>query len=155
MVYVLIFDLKGGNTAQRRRVNRYLVSKARRIQQSAWEFNDMRALETAAKLVAEAGGRTIAFVKSDRLLLDMSEVRQALKEMSYVRHRKKSPVLGKTRRGLKNSEVRQNVLVKTSSTSAAKEPSAPYLKSSKQCFYVEGASDDWRLRLKENGACQL
>jgi len=102
MVYLLIFDLKGGNTAQRRRVNRYLVSKARRIQQSAWEFNDMRALETAAKLVAEAGGRTIAFVKSDRLLLDMSEVRQALKEMSYVRHRKKSPVSGKTRRGLKN-----------------------------------------------------
>jgi len=80
MVYVLIFDLKGGNTAQRRRVNRYLVSTARRVQQSAWEFNDMRALETAAKLVAEAGGRTIAFVKSDRLLLDMSEVRQALKD---------------------------------------------------------------------------
>jgi CRISPR/Cas system-associated endoribonuclease Cas2 len=102
MVYLLIFDLKGGNTAQRRRVNRYLVSTARRVQQSAWEFNDMRTLETAAKLVAEAGGRTIAFVKSDRLLLDMSEVRQALKEMSYVRHRKKSPVLGKTRRGLKN-----------------------------------------------------
>jgi hypothetical protein len=101
-MYLLIFDLKGGNTAQRRRVNRYLVGTARRVQQSAWEFDDMRALETAAKLVAEAGGRTIAFVKSDRLLLDMSEVRQALKEMSYVRHHDKSHVSGKTCRGLKN-----------------------------------------------------
>jgi len=98
MVYLLIFDLKGGNTAQRRRVNRYLVSTAHRVQQSAWEFNDMRTLETAAKLVAEAGGRTIAFVKSDRLLLDMSEVRHVLKEIAYARHRKSS-VSGEASRG--------------------------------------------------------
>ena len=41
--------------------------------------------------------------------------------------------------------MRQNVSVETS-TSAAQDPAAPYLKSSKQCFYVEAASDDWRLR---------
>lgn len=103
MTYLLIFDLRGGNTAQRRRVNRHLARTARRVQQSAWEFDDMRALETAAKLVAEAGGRTIAFVKSDRLLLEVSEVRQALEEMSYVRHRgQSSSVLGKTCRGSKH-----------------------------------------------------
>jgi len=103
MTYLLIFDLREGNTARRRRVNRYLARTAHRIQQSAWEFHDMRALETAAKLVADAGGRTIAFVKSDRLLLDVSEVRQALEEMSYVRHSgQNSSVLGKTRRGLKH-----------------------------------------------------
>jgi CRISPR/Cas system-associated endoribonuclease Cas2 len=101
-MYLLIFDLKGGSTAQRRRVNRFLVRTAHRVQQSAWEFDNMRALETAVKLVTEAGGRSIAFVKSDRLLLDMSEVRQVLKEMSYVRHRNKSPVSGETSRGLKN-----------------------------------------------------
>jgi len=99
-MYLLIFDLKGGSTAQRRRVNRFLVKTARRVQQSAWEFDDMRALETTVKLVADAGGRSIAFVKSDRLLLDMSQVRQALKEMSYVRHRNKSSVSGETHRGL-------------------------------------------------------
>jgi len=103
MTYLLVFDLKGGNTARRRRVNRYLARTARRIQQSAWEFDDLPALETAAKLVAGAGGRTIAFVKSDRLLLEVSEVRQTLEEMSYVRHRgRNSLVLGKTCRGLKH-----------------------------------------------------
>lgn len=101
-MYLLIFDLKGGSTAQRRRVNRFLVRTAHRVQQSAWELDNMRALETAVKLVTEAGGRSIAFVKSDRLILDMSEVRQALKEMSYVRHRNESSVSGKTCRGLKN-----------------------------------------------------
>ena len=61
--------------------------------------------------------------------------------------------------------MRQNVSVETS-TSAAKDPSAPYLKSSKQCFYVEAASDDWRLRpegewgmlalaLEENGSAPV
>jgi CRISPR/Cas system-associated endoribonuclease Cas2 len=100
MTYLLIFDLGGGNTARRRRVNRYLARTARRVQQSVWEFDDLRALEAAAKLVAEAGGRTIAFVKSDRLLLDVSEVRQSLEEMSYVRHRRRNSfVLGKTGRG--------------------------------------------------------
>jgi hypothetical protein len=96
-MYLLIFDLKGGSTAQRRRVNRFLVRVARRIQQSTWEFDDMRALENAAKLVADAGGRTIAFVKSDRLLLDMSQVRQVLKEMSRAKRRTKSHVSGETR----------------------------------------------------------
>jgi len=103
MVFLLIFDLRGGNTAQRRRVNRYLARTARRFQQSAWEFDNIRPLETAAKLVVEAGGWTIAFVKSDRLLLNMSEVRQTLEELSYVRHRSRnSSVLGKTCRGLKH-----------------------------------------------------
>jgi len=103
MTYLLVFDLRGGNTARRRRVNRYLARTAHRVQQSAWEFDDLPALETAAKLVAEAGGRTIAFVKSDRLLLDVSEVRQTLEEMSYVKHRdRSSSVLGKTCRGSKH-----------------------------------------------------
>jgi len=103
MTYLLVFDLKGGNTARRRRINRYLARTAHKVQQSAWEFDDMRTLETAAKLVAGAGGRTIAFVKSDRLLLDVSEVRQSLEEMSYVRHRgRNSSVLVKTCRGLKH-----------------------------------------------------
>lgn len=101
-MYLIIFDLKGGSTAQRRRVNRFLVRTARRVQQSAWEFDDMRALETAAKLVAGAGGQSIAFVKSDRLLLDMSQVRQVLKEISNARYRNKSSVAGETGRGLKN-----------------------------------------------------
>jgi CRISPR/Cas system-associated endoribonuclease Cas2 len=106
-MYLLIFDLKDGSTAQRRRVNRFLESTARRVQQSVWEFVDMRALETAVKLVADAGGRSIAFVKSDRILLDMSQVRQALKEISNVRYRNKSPVSGKTRWNFEMSQVRQ------------------------------------------------
>jgi hypothetical protein len=87
MTYFLIFDLSGGNTAGRRRVNRHLARVARRVQQSVWEFRDMRTLRGAAELIASVGGRTIAFIKSDRLLLNVSEVRQTLEEMSYVRHR--------------------------------------------------------------------
>ena len=86
MTYLLIFDLRGGSTARRRRVNRHLAGVARRVQQSVWEFKDMRTLRGAAELVAEAGGRTIAFMKSDRLLLDVSQVRQVLRRMSHVIH---------------------------------------------------------------------
>lgn len=67
-------------------MNRYLARVARRVQQSVWELKDMRTLRGAAELIADAGGRTIAFMKSDRLLLNVSEVRQTLEEMSYVRH---------------------------------------------------------------------
>jgi len=92
MAYLLIFDLRGGSTAHRRRVNRYLTRVARRVQQSVWEFRSMAALKTAAELVAAGGGRAIAFMKSDRLLLDVFQFRQALDEMSQLRHN----VSGKT-----------------------------------------------------------
>ena len=52
----------------------------------------MAALKTAAELVAAGGGRAIAFMKSDRLLLDVFQFRQALDEMSQLRHN----VSGKT-----------------------------------------------------------
>ena len=85
MTYLLIFDLRGGNTPSRRRVNRHLMRVACRVQQSVWEFKDMRALRDAVELITSVGGRTIAFIKSDRLLLDVSEVRQVLRRMSHVR----------------------------------------------------------------------
>ena len=93
MTYLLVFDLRGGSTAHRRRVNRYLTRVARRAQQSVWEFRNMLALKTAAELVAAGGGWAIAFMKCDRLLLDVSQLRQALKEMSQLRH----DVSGKTK----------------------------------------------------------
>lgn len=92
MTYLLIFDLRGGNTSSRRRVNKHLRRVARRVQQSVWEFREMRALRGAAELITSVGGRTIAFMKSDRLLLDVSEVRQTLEEMSYVRHRDRAKI---------------------------------------------------------------
>ncbi|MDI6819315.1 MAG: hypothetical protein QMC89_00155 [Candidatus Hodarchaeaceae archaeon] len=82
MAYLLIFDLKGGNTAGRRRVNRYLRKAARRVQQSVWEFKDLRALMGAARLISAVGGRAMAFVRGDALVLEMSEVRQVLSDAS-------------------------------------------------------------------------
>lgn len=82
MAYLLIFDLKGGNTADRRRVNRYLRKAARRVQQSVWEFKDLRALMGAARLISTVGGRAMAFVRGDALVLEMSEVRQVLSDAS-------------------------------------------------------------------------
>jgi len=72
MVYLLIFDMRG-NGSGRRRVNRYLRRTARIVQKSVWEFKDMRALTHAAELVRGAGGAVMAFVKSDRILFDVSE----------------------------------------------------------------------------------
>jgi len=77
MKYLLIFDMSG-NSAGRRRVNRYLKRAARILQHSVWEFDDMRSLVHAVELVGAAGGKAIAFMKSDRLLFDIAEIRQHL-----------------------------------------------------------------------------
>ena len=65
--YLLIFDLKGGSTAGRRRINRYLEHHARMIQKSVWEFNDFHELRDAAKLVKKLGRELVAFKKSDAI----------------------------------------------------------------------------------------
>lgn len=78
MRYLLIFDVRG-NGAGRRRVNRYLERAARMIQHSVWEFEDFSSLARAARLVKSAGGKAIAFMGSDRLLLNTSELRRHLR----------------------------------------------------------------------------
>lgn len=73
MKYLLIFDMKD-NGAGRRRVNRYLKQNGRMEQHSVWSFNDMLSLLYAAKLVKSSGGKAIAFMSSDQILLDPSEI---------------------------------------------------------------------------------
>jgi len=97
MTYLLVFDLRGGSTAHRRRVNRYLTRVARRAQQSVWEFRNMLALKTAAELVAAGGGRAIAFMKCDRLLLDMSQLRHDVSGKTSTSTVGEGTVSGKTK----------------------------------------------------------
>jgi hypothetical protein len=67
-MYLLIFDLRGGNTASRRRVNRYLARVARMVQQSVWEFDDFPAVEGAVKVISGEGGKAIVFKRSDAVI---------------------------------------------------------------------------------------
>ena len=81
MAYLLIFDLKGRESANRRRVNRYLNREARMIQQSVWEFKNLQSLMNAAELVSNAGGRALAFVKSDQILLCRRDITTCLSNL--------------------------------------------------------------------------
>ena len=81
MVYLLIFDLKGRESANRRQVNRCLNREARMIQQSVWEFKNLRSLMRAAELVLNAGGGVLAFVKSDQILLSQRDINHKLTEL--------------------------------------------------------------------------
>jgi CRISPR/Cas system-associated endoribonuclease Cas2 len=81
MTYLLIFDLKGNNSG-RRRVNRYLARVARRVQHSVWEFRDLRSLRAGVGLVQKAGGKSMAFMKSDRILFNKSEIKRMLRDLS-------------------------------------------------------------------------
>ncbi len=77
MGYLLIFDLKG-NGAGRKRLSRHLRRAARRVQHSVWRFRDYGALRAAAECVLASGGKVLAFVESDRIPMDLKEVRQFL-----------------------------------------------------------------------------
>ncbi len=68
MAYLLIFDMKGGSTAGRRRVNRHLERVARMIQRSVWEFDDFSAVEKVVEMVSKAGGDVIVFKRSDAIV---------------------------------------------------------------------------------------
>jgi hypothetical protein len=84
MKYLLIFDLRG-NGAGRRRVNRYLQRVACRYQRSVWKFEDMHSLVRASGLVKDAGGKVMAFVESDQILLDKFEIKQHLESLKNGR----------------------------------------------------------------------
>ena len=81
-MYLLIFDLDDGGSSKCQSLDRHLSRKAQRVQPSIWRFRNFRELERAAELVAEAGGQAMAFMESDRILLDRSEVRKVLSKFS-------------------------------------------------------------------------
>ena len=81
MAYLLVFDLDGGSNI-RRRVNRYLQREAQMVQHSVWRFRDICALQKAAEFILAADGRALAFVESDRILLERREVRRVLEGVS-------------------------------------------------------------------------
>ena len=81
-MYLLIFDLDDGGPSKRQSLDRHLSQKAQRVQSSIWRFRNFRELERAAGLVAEAGGQAMAFMESDRILLNRSDARKVLSKFS-------------------------------------------------------------------------
>ena len=81
MAYLLISDLNGRSNA-RRKMNRYLRRNAQMVQHSVWRFQDYRVLLAVAERVLAEGGKVLAFVESDRIPMDLKEVRQFLHGVS-------------------------------------------------------------------------
>ncbi len=79
MAYIFIFDLDGASE-WRRRVNRYLRQNAELVQHSVWRFQNFGRMLHAAERVFAAGGKAMAFVESDRVLLRKKDVQQFLSE---------------------------------------------------------------------------
>lgn len=77
MAYLLIYDLDGQSSV-RRRMNRYLQRNAKMVQHSVWRFQNYATLLAAAERVLAADGKVLAFVESDRILVEQKEVRQLL-----------------------------------------------------------------------------
>ena len=64
MSYLLIFDIKREKPSLRVKVNRMLNSiKARLLQDSVWEFEDLKELEKIAKEIRSEGGKALIFKK--------------------------------------------------------------------------------------------
>lgn len=80
MAYVLVFDMRG-NGRGRRRLDRYLRRTAHKVQHSAWEFDSLSSLKSAARLVVEGGGRAMAFSRRDELLLHSADIGRVLKRL--------------------------------------------------------------------------
>ena len=59
-------------------MNRYLRRNAQMVQHSVWRFRDYMALLAVAERVLADGGKVLAFVESDRIPMDLKEVRQFL-----------------------------------------------------------------------------
>lgn len=78
MSYLLFTDLNGGEG--RRKIEKYLRGTAKPVQRSIWEFQKLSDLFAASKLVRDKGGRTLAFFKSDEILLHASDVECLLKK---------------------------------------------------------------------------
>jgi CRISPR/Cas system-associated endoribonuclease Cas2 len=64
MSYLLIFDIKREKPSLRVKVNRMLKNiKARFLQDSVWEFDDLKELEKIAKEIRSEGGKALIFKK--------------------------------------------------------------------------------------------
>jgi CRISPR/Cas system-associated endoribonuclease Cas2 len=64
MSYLLIFDIKREKPSLRVKVNRMLKNiKARFLQDSVWEFDDLKELEKIAKEIRLEGGKALIFKK--------------------------------------------------------------------------------------------
>ncbi len=81
MAYLLIYDLDGKSN-ERRKINRYLERNAQMVQHSVWKFRDYGALRAAVARVLAANGKVLAFVESDRILMQSKEIRQFLRGVS-------------------------------------------------------------------------
>jgi CRISPR/Cas system-associated endoribonuclease Cas2 len=77
MAYLLILDLDGAS-GERRKVNRFLRRNAQVVQNSVWRFRSYGELLAAAERVTKAGGRVLAFLESDRIIIGPNEVREFL-----------------------------------------------------------------------------
>jgi len=64
MSYLLIFDIKREKPSLRVKVNRMLNSiKARLLQDSVWEFEDLKELKRIANFIRSEGGKALLFKK--------------------------------------------------------------------------------------------
>jgi len=62
--YLLIFDIKREKPSLRVKVNRMLNSiKARLLQDSVWEFEDLKELKRIANFIRSEGGKALLFKK--------------------------------------------------------------------------------------------
>lgn len=68
MSYLLVFDIKKENASLRVKVNRMLNKiKAKTIQDSVWECNNLRELKSIYKLIKSNGGKVLLFNKKHLL----------------------------------------------------------------------------------------
>jgi len=64
MSYLLVFDIKKEKPSLRVKVNRMLNRiKARLLQDSVWEFNDLKELKRIANFIRSEGGKALLFKK--------------------------------------------------------------------------------------------
>jgi len=77
MAYLLIYDLDGASGV-RRKIHSYLRQNAEMVQHSVWRFRNYAVLLEAAEQVLAVDGKVLAFVDSDRILLDEKDVGKLL-----------------------------------------------------------------------------
>jgi len=64
MSYLLVFDIKKEKPSLRVKVNRMLNRiKARLLQDSVWEFEDLKELKRIANFIRSEGGKALLFKK--------------------------------------------------------------------------------------------
>ena len=74
-MYLLIVDRDDGEKA-REPVNPF--EDGEMIQPLVWRFRNFRSLTRAAEIVTSGGGKVLAFVESDRIILSRSDARGVL-----------------------------------------------------------------------------